>query len=84
MGGEGVIAMLMGVDETAAFLGLRPATVRRWVFERRLPSVKLGRRVLIRRDVLEDLIRRSERPVGPKGLRQNWGIPVARAREGLR
>lgn len=56
--------MLLGVEESAQYLGLKAATIRRWVFERRVPIVKLGRRVLIRREVLEELIRRNERPAG--------------------
>jgi excisionase family DNA binding protein len=59
--------MLLSIEETAQYLGLRPATIRRWVFERRLPTVKLGRRVLIRRDVVDDLVRRSERAAVPRG-----------------
>ncbi len=54
--------MLMSVDEVATYLGLRPATIRRWVFERRLATVKLGRRVLIRRETVEELVKRNERP----------------------
>jgi len=64
---EEVIQMLLGVEEVAAYLGLRPATIRRWVFERRFPTVKLGRRVLIRRDVVDDLVRRNERAAVPRG-----------------
>lgn len=54
--------MLMNVDESARYLGLQPSTVRRWVWERRFPVVKLGRRVLIRQEVLDELIKRGERP----------------------
>lgn len=54
--------MLKSIDEAAEYLGLQPSTLRRWVYERRVPSVKLGRRVLFRPEVLDDLIRRGERP----------------------
>lgn len=54
--------MLMGIDEGARYLGLQPSTLRRWIYERRFPVVKLGRRVLIRPEVLDELIKRGERP----------------------
>ncbi len=54
--------MLMNVDDSARYLGLQPSTLRRWIYERRFPVVKLGRRVLIRQEVLDELIRHGERP----------------------
>ncbi len=61
--------MLKSVDESAQYLGLQPSTLRRWIYERRFPVVKLGRRVLIRQEVLDDLIRKGERPA----RKQNGG-----------
>jgi excisionase family DNA binding protein len=55
--------MLMGIDEAAKYLGLQPSTLRRWSWERRIPTVKLGRRVLFRQDALDELIARSERGI---------------------
>ncbi len=54
--------MLMSVDDAARYLGLQPSTLRRWIYERRISVIKLGRRVLIKESVLEDLIQRGERP----------------------
>lgn len=54
--------MLKSIDEAAEYLGLQSSTLRRWVYERRLSVVKLGRRVLIRPEVLDELIKRGERP----------------------
>jgi len=54
--------MLISLDDGARYLGLQPSTLRRWVYEKRIAYVKLGRRVLFRKDVLEKLIRESERP----------------------
>ena len=54
--------MLKSVDDAARYLGLQPSTLRRWIYERRIPVVKLGRRVLVKAGVLEELIQRGERP----------------------
>ena len=53
---------LLGVVESARYLGLRPATLRKWVFERRIETVRIGRRVLIRTETLEQLVRDGTRP----------------------
>ena len=54
--------MLINIDDAARFLGLQPSTLRRWVYEKRIGYVKLGRRVLFRKEVIEQLIRDSEKP----------------------
>jgi len=61
--------MLVNLDDGAKYLGLQPSTLRRWVYERRISYVKLGRRVLFRKDVLDDLIKDSERPATTRRLR---------------
>lgn len=43
---------LLSAEEAARYLNLSIHTLRTWVSERRLPFIKLGRRVLFR---LEDL-----------------------------
>jgi excisionase family DNA binding protein len=53
---------LLTVPEAAAFLRLKPSTIRAWVSQRRIPFVKLGRLVRIRRADAEALI--SSRLVG--------------------
>jgi excisionase family DNA binding protein len=47
---------LMTVSETAAFLRLQPSTIRAWVCQRRIPFVKLGRLVRIKRTDAEAII----------------------------
>ncbi len=54
---------LLDVREAAALLGLKPATLYQWAYERRIPVVKLfGRALRFRRSVVEQLIADSERP----------------------
>ncbi len=42
---------LMGIDQVAAYLGLSPHTVYRFVSQRKIPHVKLGK--LVKFDPLE-------------------------------
>jgi excisionase family DNA binding protein len=53
---------LLSVEESAAFVKLKPSTLRDWILRRRIPFVKLGRRVFLRRQDLESLIERSVVP----------------------
>lgn len=55
---------LMTANEAATFLKLSISTIRAWTFQRRLPTVKLGRRVLYRKEDLERLIRENLRDAG--------------------
>jgi excisionase family DNA binding protein len=47
---------LLDVTEAAGLCRLRVSTLRRWVGERRVPFVKLGRRVLFRHEDIKELI----------------------------
>jgi excisionase family DNA binding protein len=47
---------LLTIDQTAEYVGLSAWTVRYWVRMGKLPSVKLGRRVLIERAELNRLV----------------------------
>ncbi len=47
---------LMTANEAADFLRLSISTIRAWTFQRRLATVKLGRRVLYRKQDLEKLV----------------------------
>jgi len=51
---------LLGVEEVAQYLGVRPVTIYRWCREGRLPCVKLGKVWRIRRSSLEEFIRGRE------------------------
>jgi excisionase family DNA binding protein len=52
---------LVTVPEAAKLLRLQPSTIRKWLVERRLPRVKLGRRTVLRRLDLEVLVERGRR-----------------------
>lgn len=41
-------SQLMNVGETAVFMRLKESTVRSWILNKRIPYVKLGRRVFVR------------------------------------
>lgn len=53
---------LLGAAEVAAYLGVNQGTVYRWCRERRLPCVKVGKYWRMRREALEELLAREERP----------------------
>ena len=44
---------LLTVLEAAGILRLKPSTLRAWILKRRVPFVKLGSRVFLRRSDLE-------------------------------
>ncbi len=50
---------LLTVPEAAALLRLKPSTIRAWVCQRKIPFVKLGRLVRIKRSDAEALIQAS-------------------------
>jgi excisionase family DNA binding protein len=47
---------LLTVPEAAELLRLKPSTIRAWICQRKIPFVKLGRLVRIRRSDVEALI----------------------------
>ena len=56
---------LLGVAEAAALLGLKRSTMYQWAYERRIPTVKLGRALRFRLSAIERLIADAERPARP-------------------
>jgi excisionase family DNA binding protein len=48
------------VDETASMLGCTSVTIRRWVGNGTLPSIKLGGRRLISVDTVNSLIQQAQ------------------------
>ncbi len=52
-------AELLTIAEASAILRLRPSTLRAWVLRRKVPYVKVGRLVRIRRADVEALITAS-------------------------
>jgi excisionase family DNA binding protein len=59
---------LMNLKESSEFLRLSIFTLRAWIYANRIPYVRLGRRILLRRQDLERLIERSV--VEPKQARE--------------
>ena len=53
---------LLSAEDLAEYLGVGEVTVYRWCREGRLPCLKIGRRWRVRREALEDFLKRSERP----------------------
>src|SRR5436305_1663403 len=55
------LGQLLGTEEVAEYLGVGQVTVYRWCREGSLPCLKIGRRWRVRREALEEFVRRSER-----------------------
>ena len=53
---------LLTVSQFAEALGVTVACVRRWVLERKIAHVKVGRLVRFRPEVLEEVISQGVRP----------------------
>lgn len=51
---------LLNVNETAEIQGIAPATLREWIFRRRLPFIKLGSRVLFHPDDIKQFVKQSK------------------------
>ena len=47
---------LLNTQESAKLLRLSPNTLRSWIFQKRVPIVRLGREVLFREKDLEKMI----------------------------
>lgn len=62
---------LLRVDEVAERLGLKPATVRKMIYQRRIPVVRPTKRaVRIREEDVEAIIRLGLTPARREGGRQ--------------
>jgi excisionase family DNA binding protein len=55
-------AGLLDVEEAAAFLHIKPTTMRSWILKNRISFVRLGRRVFLRHEDLVDLVSSSVVP----------------------
>src|SRR5919112_3159147 len=53
---------LLGATDVAGLVGVKETTVYRWCKEGKLPCLKVGKHWRIRREALEDFLKRSERP----------------------
>ncbi len=50
---------LLNLKEGAKELKLSVHTLRAWTYQKRIPFVRLGKRVLLRREDLEELVRKN-------------------------
>ena len=50
---------LLDISETAELLRLKESTIRSWILKRKIPFVRLGRRVFVRRADCDRLIEQS-------------------------
>lgn len=57
--------LLNNIAEVASELRVSPQTVRRLIYSGRLPAVRIGRRVLVRRQALVRFIMRASRQPSP-------------------
>lgn len=53
---RGQLNRAYGIPEAAKFLGISPWTLRKWIGERRVPSLKLGKRVMISREAIDRIL----------------------------
>ena len=53
---------MLSIDEAAQLLGVAPRMIRRLTSERRLPHVKVGKHVRLRRSALEAFVNEATRP----------------------
>jgi excisionase family DNA binding protein len=53
---------LLAATDVAELIGVKETTVYRWCKEGKLPCLKIGKHWRIRREALEDFLKRSERP----------------------
>lgn len=64
---------LLTIEEAACQLGLKPATVRFWVWTRKIDYVKVGRAVRLREETIRDVIESGTVPA-KRGGGQNLGL----------
>jgi len=54
---------LLSVEEAATYLGVQKSTIYSWAWRRKIPSVKMGRRLLFDREDLDRIIEERKRGV---------------------
>ncbi len=52
---------LISVEDAARYLGVQKSTIYSWVWRRKSPSVKMGRRLLFDQEVLDIMIEAGKR-----------------------
>jgi excisionase family DNA binding protein len=56
---------LLSVPQFASTLGVTPACIRRWILERKITTVKLGRLIRVPASEVERLVNSGLRPARP-------------------
>ncbi|MBO4908491.1 MAG: helix-turn-helix domain-containing protein [Lachnospiraceae bacterium] len=64
------IKMAFTVDEAAAYTGIGRNTIRQLISWKKIPVLHIGRKIIIRRDTLEEFIMKNEK----NDLRDKDGI----------
>jgi len=52
---------LLSVEEAASYFGVQKSTIYSWAWRRKIPSVKMGRRLLFDREDLDRMIEAGKR-----------------------
>ncbi len=52
---------LISVEDAARYLGVKKSTIYSWAWRRKIPSVKMGRRLLFDREDLDRMIEAGKR-----------------------
>ncbi len=55
---------LLSADEVAGYFGVERTTVYRWCREGRIPCLKIGKHWRVRREELEDFLKKAEESKG--------------------
>ena len=56
---------LLSVEQAATYLGVQKSTIYSWAWRRKIPSVKMGRRLLFDREDLDRIIQERKRGIEP-------------------
>ena len=51
---------LLTVEETAAYLKMSPQVIRRWLREKKLPGVKIGKEWRIDKQAIDDMLKQNK------------------------
>lgn len=57
-----MIPVLISVRDGAKKIGIKPVTLRKWIYDGRISFFRLGSRVLLREDDLIDFISKNYHP----------------------
>ena len=72
---------LLSARQAANMLGIKLSTLRKWTYQRRIPCIRLGRRVLYDPKALKRIIRAGEqralRPLNGSGHREHSSMRAA-------